>query len=89
MYCELVQPLNELRVIPKILLRCGRLKAPLKHTVIYIMNACNIILVTSTLLACGLLTPGQYFENIFEWMNASERKRYNQICTRILISYSK
>ena len=37
MYCELAQPVSEMRVIPKILLRCGRLKACLKHTVIYIM----------------------------------------------------
>ena len=81
MCCELVQPLNELRVIPKILLRCGRLKSPLKHAVICIMNACNSILVTFTVFACELLAPGQHFESILEWMNASQRIHCSQTDT--------
>jgi hypothetical protein len=78
-----------MRVIPKILVRCERSTASLKQTVIYIMNACNSIVVTSTLFACGLFAQGQYFESILEWMKASERKHCNQTGTRILISYSK
>ena len=62
-----------MRVITKILLRCGGLKVCLKHTVIYIM-LCNSILVTSTLIASG-----QQFESILEWINASERQHCNEI----------
>jgi hypothetical protein len=59
MYCELAQPVSEMRVIPKILLRCGRLKACLKHRDLH--NACNSILVNLIVFACGLLAPGQHF----------------------------
>jgi hypothetical protein len=65
-----------MRVIPKILLRFRRLKVLLKLAVIYIINACNSVLVTSTLFA-----QGQQFESIFEWMNVSEKQHCNQIDT--------